>query len=93
MEATLWYVLSGTRGGPNRIRILGALEDRPQNANQLSDRLELDYSTVRHHLEVLEKHNVVERTGETYGVVYHPSERAKRNWRVIEQIEQAVVPV
>ncbi len=53
MEAALWYVLSGTRGGANRARILRALDERPRNANQLAEDLDLDYKTVRHHLEVL----------------------------------------
>ncbi|MCU4743363.1 winged helix-turn-helix domain-containing protein [Halobacteria archaeon AArc-m2/3/4] len=92
MEGTLWYVLSGTRGGPNRIRMLAALEERPRNANQLSELLELDYSTIRHHLDVLGEHGVVEKTGETYGVVYHPTKRTKRHWNVVERIEDSLIP-
>ena len=30
MEAALWYVLSRTRGGTNRARILQALDERPR---------------------------------------------------------------
>ncbi len=53
MEAVLWYVLTGTRGGENRVRILKTVEEQPRNANQLAETLDLDYKTVRHHLDVL----------------------------------------
>ena len=53
MEAVLWYVFTGTRGGPNRVRLLKAVDERPRNANQLAEELDLDYKTVRHHLDVL----------------------------------------
>ena len=52
MEGVLWYVFASTRGGENRARLLRAMDERPRNANQLADDLELDYTTVRHHLEV-----------------------------------------
>jgi DNA-binding transcriptional ArsR family regulator len=86
MEAVLWQVLAGTRGGPNRVRILRALEDRPRNANQLADDLDLNYDTVRHHLDVLTDNDVVQSSGEDYGAVYLPTETARRNWDLIEEI-------
>jgi len=46
MEAVLWQVLAGTRGGPNRARLLRAVEERPRNANQPAEALDLDYRTV-----------------------------------------------
>jgi DNA-binding transcriptional ArsR family regulator len=88
MEAVLWYVLTGTRGGPNRVRILRALEDRPRNANQLAEHLDLDYTTVRHHLGVLREHDIVERTGDEYGTVYYPTEYTQQNWDLIEEIAE-----
>ena len=88
MEAVLWYVLTGTRGGPNRVRILRAVDERPRNANQLAEALELDYSTIRHHLDVLQKHGILKKTGDNYGAVYSPTEGAERNWDLIEEIAE-----
>jgi len=90
MEAVLWYVLTGTRGGENRVRILQALDERPRNANQLAEDLDLDYKTVRHHLDVLEENNVLEDSGDDYGAVYLPTEQARHNWETIEAIIQQV---
>jgi len=86
MEAVLWQVLAGTRGGPNRARLLRALDRRPRNANQLADDLELSYKTVRHHLDVLEDNNVVRGGDSDYGRVYLPSDRVRRNWDTVEEI-------
>ncbi|WP_410764606.1 winged helix-turn-helix domain-containing protein [Haloferax sp. DFSO60] len=86
MEGVLWYVLTGTRGGENRIRILRELADRPRNANRLAEELGLDYKTVRHHLGVLVENGVVEQSGNRYGSVYIPSQLARTHWQTIEQI-------
>lgn len=90
MEAALWYVLSGTRGGANRARILRTLDQRPRNANQLAEELDLDYKTVRHHLEVLADNNVVTDSGDGYGKVYLPSEAARVHWETVEEILETV---
>lgn len=79
MEAVLWYVLTGTRGGPNRVRLLRALDERPRNANQLAEDLDLDYTTVRHHLDVLVEHDVVEKSGDDYGAIYLPTDRVRHH--------------
>jgi len=86
MEAALWYVLAGTRGGPNRVRILRALDDRPRNPNQLAEELDLTYDTIRHHLEVLSDNDVVESSGDDYGAVYLPSDQARHHWDTVETI-------
>ena len=90
MEPVLWYVLTGTRGGTNRVRILRALDERPRNANQLAEALDLDYKTVRHHLEVLVENDVLMDSGEEYGAVYLPTDRARDHWDVIERIIEQV---
>ena len=70
MEKARRYLLAGTRGGPNRVRLIRAIEDRPRNANQLTEYVGLDYNTVRHHLDMLLEHDVVERSGDEYGALY-----------------------
>jgi DNA-binding transcriptional ArsR family regulator len=90
MEAVLWYVLTGTRGGENRVRLLQAVEERPRNANQLAEDLDLDYKTVRHHLDVLMDNDIVTNSGDDYGAVYLPTDRAQHNWDTIEQIIEEV---
>ncbi|MFB6311295.1 MAG: ArsR/SmtB family transcription factor [Salinirussus sp.] len=86
MEAVLWQVLAGTRGGPNRARIIRALEERPRNANQLAEDLDLAYKTTRHHLDVLEENDVIESPDTDYGAVYLPTDRAKQHWETVEEI-------
>ena len=76
MEADLWYVLAGTRGGTNRVRIVELLDEEPRNANRIAEALDLDYKTVQHHLDVLTDHEIVERTGEEYGANYRLTEEA-----------------
>ncbi|MFB6218944.1 MAG: ArsR/SmtB family transcription factor [Halobacteriaceae archaeon] len=90
MEGVLWYVLTGTRGGPNRVRILRAVDEKPRNANQLADDLDLDYKTVRHHLDVLVENDIVEKAGDDYGAVYMPSDRVREYWETVEEITEEV---
>jgi len=86
METVLWQTLAGTRGGPNRARVLRALDDQPRNANQLADDLDLAYNTVRHHLDVLEENGVITSSDASYGVIYLPSDRARTHWDTVEAI-------
>ena len=86
MEADLWYVLAGTRGAETRAAILEAIADQPQNAHQLAKRLGYDYTTIRHHLAVLDEHDVVDSAGSGYGNVYLPSSAVREEWAVVEEI-------
>jgi DNA-binding transcriptional ArsR family regulator len=90
MEGVLWYLLAGARGGPNRCRILRALSDRPRNANQLAEDLDLDYTTVRHHLDLLLEHDLVDAEGDGYGTVYLLSDRVEDDWETVEGVIQEV---
>jgi DNA-binding transcriptional ArsR family regulator len=91
MEKALWYLLAGTRGGANRARIIRLLDDRPRNANQLAEALEVDYNTIRHHLDVLLDHDVVEAGGEDYGELYFLSDRFEANreafGRIVDRVD------
>lgn len=88
MDAVLWQVLAGTRGGPNRAQILKALKDRPRNRNQLAEDLDLNYKTIEHHLEVLEDNGIVKSTDMDYGAVYLLTDRAEQHWDQITEITE-----
>ena len=92
MEGVLWYLLASSRGGPTRVRILRALDERPRNANQLAEALDLDYTTVRYHLDVLREDNVVRKTGGDYAAVYLFTDQVKANWETVEEILETVDP-
>ena len=90
MEGVLWYLLAGARGGPNRCRILEALAARPRNANQLAGDLELDYTTIRHHLDLLVEHDLVRSSGDDYGAVYLLADRVEDDWATVEDVIREV---
>jgi len=88
MEKALWYLIAGTRGGENRARIVRLLDERPRNANQLAEALDVDYNTVRHHLDKLADHDVVETGGGEYGTLYFLTDRFERNRETFEKITE-----
>lgn len=90
MEGVLWHLLASSRGGSTRVRILQALDERPQNANELATELGMDYTTIRHHLDVLMDNNIVRRTDDDYATTYLVTDQAKVNWDIIEEIFETV---
>ena len=68
----LFFVFASSRGGENRIRIMSALQEAPRNANQLATDLKLNYRAIQHHIEVLEKNNMITKVGEKYGTKFFP---------------------
>ncbi len=53
------YLFVGSRGGQNRVRIVETLRTEPSNPNKLSEKLNLDYKTIQHHLKMLEENGVI----------------------------------
>ena len=90
MEKALWYLFAGTRGGANRVRIVRELDQRPRNANELADRLDLDYNTITHHLDMLEDHAVVEPGDNDYGQLYFLTDQFERHRAAFEDIAEEV---
>lgn len=86
VKRLLWWLLAGSAGGINRGRMLQELFTRPHNANELAKVLSLDYKTVRHHIGVLEKNNLIISTGSGYGKVYFPSDLIENNKEVFDEI-------
>ena len=90
MDKALWYLLTATRGGENRARIIRALSERPRNANQLADVLDVRYKTIRHHLDMLEDHGVVESGDNEYGKLYFITDRFEQHRESFEEIMEQI---
>ena len=80
MKRVLWWLIAGSKGGENRARIIQLLHERPYNANQITLSLHLDYKTIRHHLDVMKKHQVIRSTDEGYGSMYFLTEQMEAKY-------------
>ena len=90
MEKALWYLLTATRGGENRVRIIRALSQQPMNANQLAETLGVRYKTARHHLDALAEHDVVEPGETDYATLYFLTDRFEKHREQFEKILEAI---
>jgi DNA-binding transcriptional ArsR family regulator len=86
LKYLLGWLIAGTRGGLTRAKIIKVLKETPQNANQLANLLGMDYRTIRHHLEVLEKNKIITSMGEGYGTTYFLSQVMEENYALFEEI-------
>jgi len=86
VKRLLWWLIAGSVGGVNRAKIIHLLKERPYNANQLTEELKLDYKTIRHHLEILEKNNLITTIGSGYGKMYSLSSMLEENFAVFDEI-------
>jgi DNA-binding transcriptional ArsR family regulator len=90
LKYLLGWLIAGTRGGPTRAKMLEAIKETPQNANQLSTLLKMDYKTMRHHLEVLEKNKIIMAVGDRYGATYFLSQTMEDNYVMFEEIMKKI---
>jgi len=86
MRKLLWYLIAGTKGGINRARIIHTLNARPYNANQLSERLDLDYKTIQHHIKVLKENHLITEEGNGYGNIFFLDGSLQKEYETFEQI-------
>ncbi len=90
LKYLLGWLIAGTRGGPTRAKIIEALKESPQNANQLATSLKMDYKTMRHHLDVLEKNKLLTSVGDRYGATYFLSQTLEDNYTLFEEISSKI---
>ena len=86
LKRLFWWLLAGSVGGVNRGRILEELLQTPHNANELSKLINLDYKTIRHHLDILEKNRLISSTGGGYGKMFFPSDLLEENKQIFYEI-------
>ena len=86
IKNVLYWLIANSLGGTNRGRILEELFKKPQNANELSNNLNIEYKTVRYHLKVLEENKIITSVGRGYGKTYFPSDELEQNKHIFSQI-------
>jgi len=82
----IWWLLIATRGGENRFNIISLLKEKPMNINQLSEKLSLNYRTIKHHIKILIDNKIIIKEGEGYGSVYFLAPYYVKNYNIIEEI-------
>ena len=82
-----WFLFAGTRGGMNRISIMESLIQQPYNINQLAEIIKIDYKAIQHHIRVLEKNNLITKSGEKYGVLYFISNYFEVNIEAFKEVK------
>ena len=91
MNTLFSSVFTGMSGRYTRLRIICAITGDPINSMELSEKLNLDYKTIKHNIEVLEKNGLIVRKGEGYGDIFFPSELISSNlptlYSVIRKVE------
>ncbi len=90
LKYLLGWLIAGTRGGATRAKMIEALREAPRNANQLATLLGMDYRTMRHHIEVLEKNKIITSAGEGYGTTYFLSPVMEENYALFEEITKKI---
>lgn len=87
LRRLLWYLLGGTRGGPNRAEIIKTLQNRPSNANQLAETLRVDYKTIQHHIRILEENGLVSLANKgSYGAVLFLTTKMEEALPILDEI-------
>jgi DNA-binding transcriptional ArsR family regulator len=90
LKILLGWLIAGTKGGLTRARIIRVLKEIPQNANQLAISLKMDYSTIRHHLKILQKMQIIISSDEGYGTTYFLSRKMEVNYHLFEDMIEKV---
>lgn len=88
----LFWLFVSSAGAATRVRIVRAVKEEPRNAQQLSVALELDYTTVRHHLRVLVQNHLLDVGGERYGQVYFLAGQLEQRWTDFEELVRGRAP-
>jgi PAS domain S-box-containing protein len=86
-ERRLTYLLHKKKGGENRIRLLNVLREQPLNLNQLAVNLNLNYRTIKHHVDILLKEDLISTANKgSYGSVFFISPELESNLHVYDRL-------
>lgn len=81
-------LILGRKGGSTTVKIIDEILKHPYNAHQLSKELNLDYKTVKYHIYLVLKSEVVVQNEMKYGTLFYPSQKLINNLSEYEQIKK-----
>lgn len=84
------WLIAISKGGLTRARIILLLRQNPMNVQQLSEKMEMHYTTIQHHVEMLAKHGFLVSSGEKYGKAFFLSQDLEDEWNEFEKIVQRI---
>jgi len=84
----LFWLLAASKGAITRLHILSLLKKSPRNARKLSLELNLDYKTIRNHLEILEKYQIIDAIGNKYGKLFFISSEYENEQYLLDLIKK-----
>ncbi|WP_305513084.1 winged helix-turn-helix domain-containing protein [Methanobrevibacter sp. V14] len=71
----LSILLMGRNGGRTTIRIIDEILVKPHNANQLSNKLNLDYNTIIHHTNIMKEYEFITKNEIGKAFYFHPTDK------------------
>ena len=78
-DKELINLIIGRPGGNTTAKILDEILTCPQNAYQLSKKLDLHYNTIRHHIKIVNNHDYITTVDSDNTVYYYPSDKLLNN--------------
>ncbi|MCR4334972.1 MAG: winged helix-turn-helix domain-containing protein [archaeon] len=91
-EQTIYWLLAGSKGALNRLKIISDLEKKPMNMNELSKKTGLNYTTIQHHIDLLLENNLLVERGSKYGkVLFISSQLIEKNSLVKKLFDESVL--
>ena len=85
-----WFLFASSRGAATRTKIVKQLQEIPFNTHQLAKEMSMDYKAVKHHLDILEKNNLVGKFEAVYGAAYFLSPLFEENQSLFEEIKAKI---
>ena len=81
-----WYLFVTTKGAKTRIKIMNLIRNQPYNTHKISQELAMDYKAIKHHIEILEKNNIIGRFDAQYGATFFPSAIFEENQNLYDEL-------
>ncbi|MFB5620161.1 MAG: ArsR family transcriptional regulator [Nitrosopumilus sp.] len=85
-KMTFWYLFATSKGAKTRIKIMNLIQNRPYNTHQISQDLKMDYKAIKHHMQILEKNNIIGKFDAQYGATFYLSSLFEENKVLFDEI-------